>query len=259
MVEVIAEIGSCHDGSLDQALALVRMAKDCGANIVKAQFWSSAKRMAKRRKAPEYEAIYAKYQVPESWLPVLRAEANRVGLVFACSSYLPEDVETVAEHAEILKISSFEANDPQLLVAHRPFASSGRRVIVSMGLRSDPETLREWLGFPLRSAAETLWCVSAYPAPLDALDLDRVRLFRGYSDHSGDIRVGGWAVAAGARIIEAHLRLHETDNENPDAGPHALCPEAFESYVQEIRDVERAMSGSGTQDAEKAMSRYVVR
>ncbi len=106
MVEVIAEIGSCHDGSLDQALMLIQTAKDCGATIVKAQFWSSAKRMAQRRGAPEYQAIYTKYQAPESWLPVLRAEANRLGLVFACSSYLPEDVETVAEYAEILKIAN---------------------------------------------------------------------------------------------------------------------------------------------------------
>ncbi len=105
VVEVLAEIGSCHDGSLQRALKLIQVARDCGADVVKAQFWSSAKRMAKRRKAFGYESIYAKYQVPESWLPVMRAEANLLGMKFACSSYLPEDVEIVAEHAEILKMA----------------------------------------------------------------------------------------------------------------------------------------------------------
>jgi N,N'-diacetyllegionaminate synthase len=253
MVEVIAEIGSCHDGSLDQALELIQTAKDCGANIVKAQYWSSAARMAQRRKAPEYEAIYRRYQVPETWLPVLAAEAKRVGLVFACSSYLPEDVDTVARHAEILKISSFEANDRALLMAHVPYCGS-KRIIVSMGLNASmqPQSV-------LAPHIERLHCVTAYPAPLGSLALGWLHdMYAGYSDHSGDIRVGGWAVAAGARIIEAHLRLDETNNENPDAGPHALCPVAFDAYIREIRDVEQALCGDPTQ-AEAAMARYAVR
>lgn len=253
-VEVIAEIGSCHDGSLDKALQLITTAKFCGADIVKAQYWSSAKRMAKRRRAPEYEAIYAKYQVPEAWLPVLAREANRVGLRFACSSYLPEDVETVAASARTLKIASFEANDTALLRAHLPVVDT-HRIIVSLGLGASMYEVARSLGGSL----EFLHCVSAYPAPLDALQLERIAMHDGYSDHSGDIRVGGWAVAAGARIIEAHLRLDETDNENPDAGPHALTPVAFDAYVREIRDAERAMSGTGTSEAESAMRKYVVR
>lgn len=251
-VEVIAEIGSCHDGSIDKAIALIHAAKECGADIVKAQYWSSAKRMAKRRKAPEYEAVYAKYQVPEAWLPVLRAEANRVGLRFACSSYLPEDVDTVAAQAAILKISSFEANDPELLLAHRPYVG---RIVVSLGLGSRRNVVHALLG----PKVKYLHCVSAYPAPVDTLHLSRIRQFDGYSDHSGDIRVGGWAVAAKAEIIEAHLRLDETDNDNPDAGPHALCPELFSYYVREIRDVECAMRGDSTAAVEAAMSQYVVR
>ncbi len=254
MVDVIAEIGSCHDGSLDQALKLIHAAKDCGADIVKAQFWSSAARMAERRKAPDYEAIYAKYQVPEAWLPVLRREANRLGLVFACSSYLPEDVDTVAAHAEILKIASFEANDPKLLWAHQPFTRT-HAIIASVGLDGAAGAVWDMLG----SSVRVLHCVTAYPAPLNALSLERIDGVDGYSDHSGDIRVGGWAVAAGATTIEAHLRLDDTDNDNPDAGPHALTPIAFDAYVREIRDVEHAMSDTYTAEAESAMRKYVVR
>jgi sialic acid synthase SpsE len=256
MVEVIAEIGSCHDGSLDQALELIRTAKDCGADIVKAQYWSSAKRMAERRKAQSYLAAYEAYRVPSEWLPILAAEARRVGLVFACSSYLPEDVATVAAHAEILKISSFEANDPELLGAHALYACQRRRIIISLGMNGRRAHVYSKLGH----APEFLHCVSAYPAPLHALGLENVRDMEldGYSDHSGDLRVGGWAVAAGARIIESHLRLDTTDNANPDAGPHALCPETFAAYVREIRDVEQALHGDST-EAEAPMARYVVR
>lgn len=249
--QVIAEIGSCHDGSIDKALQLIQAAKDCGADVVKAQFWSSASRMAERRNAPEYEAIYAKYQVPEDWLPVLAKETRRMGMEFACSVYLPEDVATVKFHADIVKVSSFEANDERLLAALLRHAV--RRMVVSMGLGANRYIVEEALGTDIG----LLHCVTAYPAPLDALDLWKIRALGGYSDHSGDIRVGGWAFAHGARIIEAHLRLDDTDNENPDAGPHALCPISFDAYVREIRDAERAAHGSSV-EAEAAMMPYKV-
>jgi N,N'-diacetyllegionaminate synthase len=203
MVEVIAEIGSCHDGSLDQALKLIRTAKDCGADIAKVQFWSSAKRMAERRRAPEYEAIYARYQVPVSWLEPMAREAARVGVTFAASSYLPEDVATIAPFVKILKISSFEAEEPQLLAAHRGFVTT-RRVIASMGMDADDFPIGYWLDIDGQRRVGRLHCVSAYPAPLDALNLGAIRGRNrdGFSDHSGDIRVGGWAVTAGARIID---------------------------------------------------------
>jgi hypothetical protein len=197
-VEVIAEIGSCHDGSLDKALALVHAAKDCGANVAKAQFWSSARRMSERRHAPDYEAIYRQYQVPEAWLPVLAAEAKRVGLTFACSSYLPEDVDTVARHAEILKISSFEANDRALLMAHVPYCGS-KRIIVSMGLRASTQSQSA-----LASHIERLHCVTAYPAPLGSLALGWLcEGYDGYSPGSSK-RTYGWTKRTTRTPTQAH-------------------------------------------------------
>lgn len=261
---VIAEIGSCHDGSLDKALALIRAAAYAGADCAKAQYWSSADRMAERRKAPNYRDIYAKYQVPKEWLPVLADECRQRGIEFACSTYLPEDVPIVAEHTKILKIASFEADDFELLFSARAYADVGYRVIVSSGLCAQQVTIQRTFGTlsacPVPDP-EILHCVSAYPAPLDALGLERIRLDnrQGYSDHSGDIRVGGWAVAAGAGIIEAHLRLHETDDANPDAGPHSLTPGIFAAYVREIRDVEQAMSSAHIEEVEREMAQYKVR
>ena len=52
---VIAEMGSCHDGSLHKARQLVEVAKECGADAVKAQYWSSAGRLARRRNAQVYQ------------------------------------------------------------------------------------------------------------------------------------------------------------------------------------------------------------
>jgi N,N'-diacetyllegionaminate synthase len=118
----------------------------------------------------------------------------------------------------------------------------------------------------------TLACVSAYPAPIDDLHLRRFRPSRdrhvptcGLSDHSpaGELLTGALAVAAGAMMLERHLRLDDTDPENPDA-PHACSPAQFRGYVELVRLAERALGprdvpSTGTvMPSETAMARYRV-
>ena len=47
---VIAEAGSCHEGSLDKAIELIAVAHSAGANAVKYQYWSRPDRMRARRR-----------------------------------------------------------------------------------------------------------------------------------------------------------------------------------------------------------------
>src|SRR5258705_534056 len=105
---VIAESGSSHAGDLARAIELVHVARDSGADCCKFQYWSSAKRLAQRRNAPELEPVYAAFQVPRDWLEKLRAECDEVQIAFACTSYLPGDVWAVAEYCDYLKVASFE-------------------------------------------------------------------------------------------------------------------------------------------------------
>lgn len=246
---VIAECGSCHDGSVEKADRLITAAKAAGADAAKFQFWSSADRMARRRQAPEYRDIYARYQVPESWLAALKAECDAVGIEFMCSTYLPEDVPVVAPLVTTMKIASFEANDIGFLAAHVAPLRAGKNIIVSMGMGADWQVVEQWLGRGLLrengARIRLLLCVSAYPAPMDAFRLQR--LWRpgsaaGLSDHSHPsfTLMGALAVAAGATIVERHLRLDDTDESNPDAAA-AMRPLSFQAYVDHIRSAEMAV------------------
>jgi sialic acid synthase SpsE len=267
---VIAEIGACHDGSLDRAKALVRAAADCGADIAKGQFWSSADRLAGRRGVPNpYREIYRRYQVNPEWLPELKHECERAGIEWACTCYLPEDVATVAPFVQRFKVASFEAEDLELIASHIPFLRT-RELIVSLGMNAaHPASLA--IPFEVTQRIRTLHCVSAYPAPVETLNLLAIRppagfdgqpVYDGFSDHSDPSLTwtGALAVAVGARIIEAHLRLDDTDPENPDA-PHAMTPRQFEEYCRHIRFAETCL-GSGEkrlQDAEREMAQYRVK
>ena len=92
------------------------------------------------------------------------------------------------------------------------------------------------------------------------MNLAALKQCDGLSDHSRHRWMGALAVAAGAEIIEAHLRLDDTDPENPDFAT-AFTPAEFADYVRNIRFAEAAL-GDGQkrlQDCERPMAEYRVR
>lgn len=279
-VFVIAEAGSCHDQQYDKAVRLIKAAAGAGADAVKFQFWSSARRMAERRGAPELEDAYHRHALSETWLPALAQEAEQAGVDFMCSTYLPEDVDVVAPFVDTFKVSSFESADPVHLSAHARHLSRGKNVVVSLGLGHTPGAAQYYLlpdmtGTGNRGALVYLLCVSAYPAHPRTLGLARLRALAagsqwphtgyGFSDHSeGDeTRTGTVAAAVGAVVIERHICLHDTDPQNPDR-PHAMVPRLFYDYVDGVRlatltlGVDAAATRAMAAEAERPVARYDV-
>jgi len=269
-VFVIAEAGSTHDGDLHQALALIEAAREAGADACKFQFYSDADTLANRRRVPpKYREIYRRYRLPVSWLQPLAAACAATAtrtrgerpIEFMCSTYVAGDLATVAPFVRRFKVSSFEAQDAAFIEAN----AKDRDVIVSLGMADGvPGHLAYQEGIQL------LHCVSAYPAPPDAMNLAVLRprnmwgrqespLFVGLSDHSRHLWMGAMAVACGANIIEAHLRLDDTNPQNPDYAT-AFSPAEFAEYVSHIRFSERCM-GDGVKrmmDCEREMARFRV-
>jgi len=263
---LIAEMGSCHDGDIEKAMRLVHLAKTAGFDCVKGQFYSSAERLAERRNAPDYLPIYQKYQMPRDWLPILKDECDMVGIEWMVTTYLKEDIGVVAPFVQRFKIASFEAGDREFIEAHYPFCD-GAQLIISTGMMGWGEFTD--IAHSVKYLHGILHCVSAYPA--DSANLGALHEMQqwlrgfpynlkiGYSDHTTDPDMGGWAVAAGAEIIEAHIRLDDTDRQNPDYDT-ALSPEYAVSYVRRARAAEKAM-GDGIkrpQEVEEAMMGYLV-
>lgn len=273
-VKVIAELGSCHDGSLPTAAQMIVQARLAGADYVKLQYWSSAKRLADRRQSgAHYEAIYEKYQIGLGWLEYLSNVAKDNGIGFMATAYLPEDIPVVEPYVDHFKVASFEAGDMDFIRAHYAYAQRNRDrwIIVSTGLQGD-DTLRPLMAEreaagnrgALSVTMKLLHCVSAYPAPPASLAMRQIRTMRfdGFSDHAAAqwIASGAVAVALGARILEVHVRPATMDEQNPDA-PHALLPGQFRRYVEHVRTAEAAIgeeSWRSHNPAEDEMRQYRV-
>jgi len=233
---VIAEIGSCHENGLKNAHLLIDAAREAGADAAKAQFWSSSKALAQRRNVMLAEPVYARFKLPVGWLDILADHCRRVGLEFMCTTYLIKDIPIVAPYVSRFKISAYESKWGDFINAHYEYR---REIIVS----TNPGNVVCYGDVYRRQGAPSikrLHCISHYPTKLDDLGLSRIREsgLDGFSDHSANVIAGAQAVAYGATIVEAHIKLDHTLETNPDF-QHSLAPDDFYSYVKHIRDAER--------------------
>mgnify|MGYP003633682226 FL=1 len=258
-VFVIGEMASAHDGELAKAKRLVNVAVDAGCDAVKVQFWSDADRLADRRRVPKYyRDIYRRYQIPVEWLTILKDYCgDRIEFMATC--FLPEDVKTVSPFIKRFKVSAFESHANDLIKETIRWANDRQIIVSGNEIIGIPDTLASRIGINVA----VLYCVTAYPAPLEIINLRMMSgQVSGYSDHSGDIDMGAYAVCAGALIVEAHMALANTDALNPDGGSFAHLPWAFKQYVSNIRKAESVCRAdtkeSNLSDEEEAMRKYHV-
>lgn len=259
-VLMVAELSGNHRHDKSRAIALLQAAKQAGADAVKLQTYT-ADTITMDAPGPWFalktgpwagRRLYELYQeasTPWDWHADLFAEAARLNLPCFSTPFDPSAVDFLESlGCPCYKVASFEVVDIPLL---QRIAATRKPVIMSTGMANLAEidlatrTLRIE-GCP---GIILLNCVSAYPAPAEAMHLgDIPRLASafscpiGLSDHSLSETASIAAVALGARMIEKHLTLRRSDG-GPDAG-FSLEPEEFSRLVQSIRETECALRKS---------------
>lgn len=252
-VFVIAEIGVNHDGSVDRAIELVHLARQCGADAVKLQVFRAEQLMHGSSKFAEYQkqavddadptAMLRRYELSDKDLKRVTLAIEAAGMMPIATPFSPNDVFTCDKlNMAAIKIASPDIVNRPLL---QKVAKTGRPMIVSTGAANPDEIqmacdwLRQW-----GASFSLLHCVSSYPTPADSTNLcwigELSRQFGvpvGYSDHATEILSGALAVAAGACIVERHLTY-----DRKAAGPdHAASsdPGQFSHYVKLVRQAEK--------------------
>lgn len=258
---VIAEAGSNHDGSLEQAFALIDAAAAAKADAVKFQVFRADRLYPKSAGVSEYlkldRPIYdivSELELPYEWLPKLVARCEERGILFLASVFDEESVDLVDPFVPAFKVASYEMTQIPLL---RHVAAKGKPVIVSTGTADLDEVRASVDAFRATGNDELvlLQCTAAYPAPIESLNIraiptlkDAFGLPAGLSDHSRDPVVAPLAaVALGANMLEKHFTL---DNGLP--GPDhrfAVEPGELRTLVAQVRAAEAAL-GTGVKVAD---------
>ena len=262
-VAVVAEIGVNHEGDVDAAARLIRLAHDAGADAIKLQTYTP-ERFASAADPVRLERV-RRFCLDRAAHQRLAEEAKRMGATLFSTAVTEDVVPMLAELFSAIKIASGDVNFEPVI---RAAVATGKPVIVSTGDASIDEIDQavEWAraeaGARVADQLALLHCVSAYPAPMAEANLlsipflkQRYGLTTGYSNHVLGPEACYGAVALGAQIVEVHVTDRREGREFRD---HALSFEPAELAAL-IGSVRRLTSALGTPGKEVQESERAIR
>lgn len=258
-VIIIAEAGVNHNGDLELARRMVRVAREAGADYVK--FQTAVPELVISEFAPKAEYQKETTGAAESQLDMCRAIhlpltdyeglaalCRQEGIGFMSTPFDLVSIDTLLPLGmDYWKIPSGEITNLPYL---RKIASKGGRVILSTGMSELDEVeaavrVLEDGGIP-RKDIILLHCNTQYPTPMADVNLRAMEALRtlgcggvGYSDHTVGIEVPVAAVALGATVIEKHFTLDKSMS-GPDHKA-SLDPAELAAMVSAIRNIEQAL------------------
>jgi len=270
-VFIVAELSANHLQKFDNAVKIIKAAKEAGADAIKLQTYTpdtitidcnNEYFQIKQGTLWDGQSLYELYKkayTPWEWQPKLKEITESEGLIFFSSVFDRTAVDFLEKiNVSAYKIASFEITDIPLI---EYVASKAKPVIISTGIAtfSDIEEAVNACKRMGNKQIALLKCTSAYPAPLEEINLKIIpnlantfKAVVGLSDHTLGISVPIASVALGACIIEKHLTLDRALG-GPDAA-FSLEPEEFKAMVKSIREVEKAL-GEVSYDLTEKMKR----
>ena len=258
-VYIIAEISGNHGGSLENAKQLIIDARDSGANAVKFQAYTpdsitlnSTKTdflIPKNNAWEGYDNLYSLYvkaHTPYEWIPELISFAKSVDIPIFASVFDIESIEILEYHNIFAyKIASPEVSDIGII---KRVAKTKKPVFISTGLSDLSEIYKAHKLLMDNGSKQIYWLKAntSYPPPIEEINLRTIKNLSeilncqvGFSDHTLGYTITIAAVAAGARIIEKHLKL-DNDTQTVDDF-FSLGKEKFTEMVGAIRQTEVAL------------------
>lgn len=219
MIEIVSDIGICHDGSVDTAMNLVKMCYEAGVDYVKFQ---------KR----DIDSVYSKEELDSrresKWGTTFREQKE--GLEFDREDYVEIDdfcrclgipwFASPWDKKSVKFLTEFDTpymKVPSALITWDDYLEcvkdTGIPVIMSTGMSTKKEVDRA-----LSILGDSVYCImhttSSYPTPIEDLNIRKIQTLKslygkkakiGYSNHFPSIMAVIFAVSLGIDMIEFHV------------------------------------------------------
>jgi N-acetylneuraminate synthase len=255
-VLVVSEFTNNHLGNIDRLLEMVNLAKESGADLIKVQKRNVNKFYTKEQLDSYYKSPFGNtlgdyrhgVELTREALIALDEECKKIDIdwfstVLDYDSYiflkefnrgLIKIPSTISEHTKFIEMISNDYKGP---------------IVVSTGYTlSDYEDVILRL-FKNNERIYLLHTTSAYPTPYYDCNLSVLRHYRdiskehtnvlpGYSSHDMGSLGSMLAVAAGARMIEKHVKLGVTEWIHFDNVALDLKNGEFKNFIKDIRLAE---------------------
>lgn len=261
-VLVVAEITTNHFGDRERLKAMIRLAKQAGADYIKLQkrdvdTFYSAEALGKPFKSP-FGRTFRDYRIglelnkeDFEWVDGF---CKKMGIGWFASILDEPSFDFIRQfNPFLIKLPSTISEKKTYLEKVGAVWTNG--LVISTGM-----TGPEYEQFILQNfqRAKEIWllqCTSAYPTPeSDAgvgvirhysdLSLEDCRIIPGFSSHDIGSLCSQMAVAAGAKMIEKHVKLGGVQWSHFDEVALDLSTDEFKKFVADIRRAER-ITGAG--------------
>ena len=270
---VIAEIGHNHQGKIETAKEMFKVAKECGADAVKLQKRDNRELFTKAGYNKVYDnpnSFGETYGEHREFLEFGEAEyrelmdyAADIGITMFATAF---DFSS-ADFLERLDIPAYKLASGDLknipLLTH--IAAFQKPMIISTGGGTMEDVNRAYDAImPINQQLCILQCTAGYPAEFNELNLSVITTFRerfpnltiGLSSHDNGIAMALAAYMLGARVVEKHFTLNHTWKGTDHA--FSLEPIGFRKMVRDLERVKVAI-GNGVKQVYESEKSPIIK
>jgi N-acetylneuraminate synthase/sialic acid synthase len=270
---VIAEIGHNHQGKLETAKEMFKVAKESGADAVKLQKRNNRELFTKAGYEKPYDnpnSYGATYGEHREFLEFggieykeLMDYADEIGVTFFSTAFDFSSADFLAKlDMPAFKIASGDLKNIPLLTHIAEFQ---KPMILSTGGGTMEDVNRAYDAImPINQQLCILQCTAGYPADFDQLNLSVITTFRerfpsltiGLSSHDNGIAMAVAAYMLGARVVEKHFTLNHTWKGTDHA--FSLEPIGFRKMVRDLERVKVAI-GDGVKQTYETEKNPIIK
>lgn len=248
---IIAEIGINHNGSLNNAKKLIKMAYNSGCDAVKFQKRTVDKVYTKEELQKERESIFGttngdlkrglefgfkEYEQIDKY-------CRELGILWFASCWDVESVDFIEQFNVCAhKIASACITDFELL---EKIKKTKKPILISTGM-STQEQIDKAVDFLGEDNLIIFHCTSTYPTSNNEINLNYIKTLRekyscpiGFSGHERGIMPSTVAASMGANAIERHITLDRAMWGTDQAA--SLEMQGLSKLVRDIRELKEVM------------------
>ena len=253
---VIAEIGHNHQGKLETAKEMFKVAQECGADAVKLQkrdnrsLFTQAGYDKPYDNPNSYGATYGEHRefLEFGYIEYkeLKDYAKELGITLFATAFDFASADFLAKlDMPFFKMASGDLKNIPLLTHVAEFQ---KPMLISTGGGTMEDVNRAYDAImPINPQLSILQCTAGYPAEFSELNLRVITTFRerfpevviGLSSHDNGIAMAVAAYMLGSRIVEKHFTLNHTWKGTDHA--FSLEPIGFRKMVRDLKRTKAAL------------------
>lgn len=223
---IVAEAGINHNGKLEKAFEMIKIAKKAKVDAIKFQTFKAEEFIVDSKLLFTYKSqgneitepmldMFKRHEFSDEQWSSIKKKCDEENIIFLSTPQNPSDLKLLLELGiSAIKVGSDDLTNLPLL---KNYASAGLPMIISSGMSNITEinealsVIGTFDGHP----TVLLLTTSQYPTPPEDVNLLKLNTLSkvfpdiplGFSDHTQGLLASSLAVALGARFFEKHFTL----------------------------------------------------